>query len=196
MDGVGGNEYRTSLPGVGIFDVDGSGRVTLGVFVQAQPSASPVANIEQAQASATSWAQTHHMDLSGLQHRASEKHDRGTFIEYGFRWQAKKDSAWLPTFIGIDVYSSGGVADFVQETIPVTIATQPHVGAAEALTRARAAAPAGATIDDSTDLVVVVHANGSQQLVWICSFRTPANTFVPTLGSALVDAQNGAVAIL
>ena len=194
-----GSRYQTHISGVGLVEVDAvTNEVDEVIFDgRLQSQAGQAVPASQAQTTATGFARQHFRGFDGITLRGTTTEDHGTLREVRIDWQARRGETWLPTKVAVGVNASTGqVAYYWSERVPLRVSAAPSVSAAAALQNARAAAE-GLSVVSGPTLEVTVQ-NGAQHLVWITDMTRTYSTGVHVPDNRVVwtDALTGSTEVV
>ena len=203
VQGMVSARHQAQVPGVGLIELDGDTLEVEEVTYEAEldkGSNSAVVDEALAAAAASDYLAAHRVRVDALAARPTELLDHGVYSEYRFTWQERRGDAWLPSYVAVGVNATTGrVAQFARDTVPVTFDTTPRVSADEAKLKAvQASFPTVATTATEPELAVV--ADGVRRdFVWVTTVEvvhTGDAPFVRQIAATWTDARTGAARVV
>jgi hypothetical protein len=193
-----GSRYQTHMLGLGLVEVDAvTNEVDEVIFDGRLDSTTAAVRPAQAETVAAAFGHQHFAGFAGLVLRDNQSVDHGSFKERRLQWQARAGQAWLPTRVTIGINATtGAVAYFWSERVPVHVSTVPAVSGDAAAQSAAAAAP-GLTMSSPASLEVEV--NGvTQKLVWVSEWTHAYTSGVHVSDYRVLwtDAQTGTTQVV
>lgn len=194
-----GSRYQSHISGVGLVEVDvATNEVDEVIFDgRLQSTGRAAVATAQAQGTAAEFAREHFRGFDGLTFRDTSTADHGTLREVRVEWQARHGAAWLPTKVAVAINASTGqVAYYWSERVPLRVSATPTISAASALQRAQATA-AGLSVTSQPSLEVVAQSS-HQHLVWITELSRAYTSGVHVADYRVVwtDAQTGSTQVV